>query len=372
MREQGPRLAVFISPHGFGHAARASAVMEALHRKAGATFEVFASTPRWFLDEAVEGLYAYHRVETDVGLRQSSALEFDLDATVQALQRLVPFDDAWVDELARTVEGAGCRAVLCDIAPLGIAVAERVGLPSVLVENFIWPWLYGPLAKRAPALASVSRELAEWFGRVSLHVQTEPLCEPDPGTDLTVSPISRTPRRSRDEVRRDLGLSPGGAVVVVTMGGVPQPLPFLRELAGMESVTFLVTGTPESGVEGNLHLYANDTRIYMPDFVRAADAVVAKLGYSTVAEVWREGRPLAFVSRSDFRETPPLRAWVTERIPGFEIPGEEFGDGGWISRIPELLGNPARQVTRKGGADAVAQVVLDVVRDPQLEVQRKR
>lgn len=107
-----------------------------------------------------------------------------------------------------------------------------------------------------------------------------------------------------------MGLAADARVVVLTMGGVPEALPFLGQLRALRDVTFLVTGAGETRVDGNLHLFDNRTRIYMPDLVHAADAVVAKAGYSTIAEVWREGRPLAFVARADFRETGPLRNWV--------------------------------------------------------------
>ena len=38
-----PRLAFFVSPHGYGHAARSSAVMAALHRKSGVEFELYTT-----------------------------------------------------------------------------------------------------------------------------------------------------------------------------------------------------------------------------------------------------------------------------------------------------------------------------------------
>src|SRR5512136_2407451 len=43
------RIACFISPHGYGHAARAAAVMEAFHyHDPEKEFEIFASVPEWF------------------------------------------------------------------------------------------------------------------------------------------------------------------------------------------------------------------------------------------------------------------------------------------------------------------------------------
>lgn len=356
-----PRLAVFVSPHGFGHAARASALMGSLHGLVGARFELFSTAQRWFFDESVEGLYGYHHVTTDVGLRQASALVHDARGTVAALDELLPFDDAWVEALAATVSEADCRAVLCDIAPLGIAVAKRAGLPSVLVENFTWPWLYESLVEDAPGLGVHASTLAGWFERAGVHVQTEPLCLASPSADFRAPPMSRPARATREDVRAALGIAADARVVVLTMGGVPEELPFLSRLRRLADVTFLVTGASQTLVDGNLHLFAQDERLYMPDLVRAADAVVAKAGYSTIAEVWTEGRPMAFVTRADFRETGPLREWITSEMPGFEIPGSGFASGDWIDRVPELLDMQASGSQKESGADAVARFLVDTL-----------
>lgn len=354
-----PRAAVFVSPHGFGHAARASAVMEALHRRLGFRFEIFSSSPRWVFDESVEGLYRHHEVLTDVGFVQTSALSFDPARTVEAVRRLVPFDPVLVDRLAADVREAGCAFVLCDIAPLGVAVAERAGVPSVLVQNFTWPWLYEPITAQAPELAPLSAELDLWFGRATLHLLAEPFCHPDARAHGTVPPVSRPATLSREEARKALGLGAEERVVVVTMGGYAEEMPFLDALGSLPGVTVLVTGAPVTEVRGSLHLFDNATKLYMPHLVRAADAVVAKLGYSTVAEVWREGRPLAFVTRGDFRETAPLRRWVAERLPGFEIPAGDFAEGRWIQRMPELLAARPPEPQPRSGADAVVDRIVE-------------
>jgi len=361
-------VAVFVSPHGFGHAARASAVMEALHQRAGARFELFATTPRWFFDESVQGLYRRHEVVTDVGFFQKSALAYDLGRTVDAVRALVPFHPELVTGLALEVRRSGCVAVLCDVSPLGIAVAERAGLPSVLVENFSWPWLYQPLLAEAPELGPLSEEMDRWIARAHLHLQAEPFCFTDPRAHGSVLPVSRPPRRTREEVRRGLGVARDERMVVLTMGGYGEAMPFLGRLEAMDGVVFVVTGCPATEVRGNLRLFDNATRLYMPDLVCASDAVVAKLGYSTVAEVWREGRPAAFVTRADFREMAPLWAWTSEKIPGFEIPGAGFADGGWIERIPELLRTPPPPAQPRGGAEQVVDQMLG--RIPALRVGR--
>ncbi|MDX1494510.1 MAG: hypothetical protein R3253_10650 [Longimicrobiales bacterium] len=360
-----PRVAAFVSGHGFGHAARSSAVLAALHLRTGTEVELFTDAPRWFFDESIQGIFRYHREVVDVGFRQRSALRVDLKATVEALEDFFPLDagktdrlGGKLDRLAGAVRRAGCRAVLCDISPLGVAVAERAGLPSVVMENFTWGWLYEPLHSRAPRLAHFGAELDGWIERADVHLQARPVCDRRRGLEQ-VDPVSREPRSSRVEVRARLGIDDDQRLTVITMGGYGEDLPFLEQLKERTGERFLVTGAPATGVDGNLLLFDNATPLYMPDLLRAADAVVAKLGYGTVAEVWREDIPFAWVSRDDFREMEALEAFASEELRGFGMRAGEFGRGGWIRRLPELYGEK-RTPRGPGGAQRVAEVLEEV------------
>ena len=290
------RIAFFISPHGFGHAARAAAVMEALHAQDQSTrFDLFTTVPEWFFRHSLDGLCRYHPCVADVGLRQTSALEFDVEATRDAVEAFISQAPRDADSLADRVKGLGCSAVVCDISPLGLMVAERAGLPSVLVENFTWDWLYEPLAAQDLEFVPIVEWMRARFAEAGQRIQARPRCEPLAKSDLVVPPISRRPRRERPDVRAELDVGGDAPLVLITMGGVSQPLPFLAELRKRDDVTFVVTGSEHPFVrvgpsrlmtrEGNLRLFHSAARVFIPDLIRAADWVVAKLGYGTLAEV---------------------------------------------------------------------------------------
>jgi len=351
-------LAAFVSPHGFGHAARASAILAAAHRRSGARVHLFTSAPRWFFEESIAGVFDYHLLESDIGFRQKSALHIDLPGTIEALGEHLPFDEALLDRLAERVVEAKCRAVLCDISALGVAVARRAGVPSVLVENFRWAWLYEPLGEPGSALHDFGRSIDAWVDQADRHLQARPVCERVEGHEV-IDPVSRERRLDRPRARAALGIEGEGPVVVVTMGGYGEDLPFLDRLAAMSETTFVVTGVPSSRRAGNLRLFDNNTPLFMPDVLRAADAVVAKLGYGTVSEVWREGLPLAGVTRPDFREMASLEAFAEDELSGFVVTSEDFREGTWIDRLPELLTCP-RRPHPGGGAERAAEVLLEV------------
>ncbi len=81
-------IAYFISPHGYGHASRACAVMEVLHaRNSQLRFEIFTRVPAWFFESSLLFPFGYHSLASDVGLVQSSPLVEDLQATLASLEQ---------------------------------------------------------------------------------------------------------------------------------------------------------------------------------------------------------------------------------------------------------------------------------------------
>ena len=58
---------------------------------------------------------------------------------------------------------------------------------------------------------------------------------------------------------------------------------------------------------------------------------------------------------------PFLWLWVRGRIPGFEIPGPSFASGSWIARLGELLDSPPPPSQPGGGAEQVADRLLERV-----------
>ncbi len=351
------RIAWFVSPHGFGHAARSSAVMAAWQRSHPAVrFEIFTRVPAWFFQDSLEFPFGYHELLTDIGVAQTSPLEEDLALTVGQLEAFLPFDAGLVSGLAQHIHQLDCSLVVCDIAPLGIAVARAAGLPSALIENFTWDWIYAGYLAAEPRLGRWMDYLREAFAAADAHIQTEPVCAPG-GADLLAGPARREPRLARGEVRSRLGVPPEARLVLVSMGGVPSDGAFARELPDREDVYFLVPGNGVSTVErrGRLVLLPHHSQFFHPDLVAASDAVVGKVGYSTLAETYYAGIPFGYITRERFRESPVLAAFVEGHMPGFEITADVLQNGNWAGSISRLLDLPRIQRQEPNGADQIAE-----------------
>ena len=349
------RLACFVTPHGFGHAARTCAVLAALAERLPVAAEIFTTVPSWFFADSLAMPFRHHSEPCDVGLVQRDAMSEDLPATVAALDALLPFDRSRVDELAARVGSSGCEAVLCDVAALGIAVARRAGLPVVLLESFTWDWIYEGYLDREPRLAPHARELARGYAGVDLRLQAWPPCAPAAGA-RQVGVVSRAPRRPAADVRAHLGLAGGERAVLLTMGGIEWDWEGFHPDLPEGTALVIPGGSGEIrrlpwGVSLPFH-----SGFHHPDLVAASDAVVGKLGYSTFAECWAAGVPYGFLPRPSFPESPVLAAAVLASGAGMEVaPGAlaEGGSWGWVRELLALERIPAGRPAG-GAAEAAA------------------
>jgi hypothetical protein len=334
----------------------------------GVEIALWTSVPRWFFAESLGFPFEYRELACDVGLAQKNALEEDLPATLARLEELwsgAQGDGSRGREVAEGLAASGASAVLCDISPLGLVAAREAGLPSILLENFTWDWIYEGLAKEEPRFARWVELLRESFALADLRLQAEPVCRPVAGA-VVVPPIARRPRSTPSEVRARLGIAPQSSMILVSFGGVEGALADPRGWRIPDGVEVVVPGgAPREERVGRLVLLPHHTPLFHPDLVASADLVAGKLGYSTVAEVVAAGNRLLYLDRPAFRESAVLESFVRERLPSARITLDELRDGRWLERAGELLAAPRPAGLAAAGAERAAGIVaarLDAAR----------
>jgi hypothetical protein len=355
------KISAIISPHGFGHSARAVAVLHSLYRvNPECQFDIITTVPEWFFKDSfpIES-FEYIPFETDVGVVQISPFIEDLPGTVERLKSFLPFRNEKVQFLAKLLRERKSDLVLCDISPLGIASAKLANIPSVLVENFTWDWIYEGYLDLEPRFGDYIPLLREVFEEADIHIQTEPVCEYRTA-DLTTQPVARLPRNGREVVRQSLGISPEQSMVLITMGGIPHLLDQLQPLQSFPDAVFVIPGASETYERWeNLMLLPHHHSYYHPDLVDASDVIVGKLGYSTIAEAYQSGVPYLDIPRNHFRETVPLAAFVERELNGVKIEEQDFLSGGWLDILPAVLSLPKQQRDSGNGAEQIAQLVAE-------------
>lgn len=320
-------------------------------------FEIFTQVPQWFFAGSLIQSFGYHPVLTDIGLVQKTSLAEDLPKTIERLNDFLPFDPRQIAKLAQQIEQLECQLVMCDISPLGVAVAQAAGIPAVLIENFTWDWIYEGYPEYKSQLSQHIATMQRLFEATDYHVQTEPICYPQT-VDLTTTPVSRKVRSAPAQIRQKLGVPNSAKMVMMTMGGMDWDYTFLERLKDLGEIYLVAAGnTGQTEQRGNIIILARNSGLYHPDLVNACDAVIGKTGYSTLAEVYQAGVPFGYVSRPAFREAPVMEDFIHTSMQGLPFTETELQDSSWLTKLQKLLALPIIQRDNTNGADQIARFI---------------
>lgn len=353
-----------ISGHGFGHATRAIAVMQAVGARLPVRFTILTTVPAWLFTSSLDCPHQVHSLHTDIGLIQRDALNVDLPASLEALRDFYPLRQTSIDQAAAFLQD--CALVLCDIAPLGIAAAQHLGVPSVLVENFTWDWIYQGYVERCPGWQPLIESLTPLFAQATHRLQTTPVCCPIGGA-VQVAPVAR-PLRRPELIRQRLFCESNQRLVLVTMGGLgglglqTGQRAALAPLLRQKDTVFVLAGwSRENEFSENLRFLAQDGPWYHPDLVAAADLVVGKTGYSTVAEAYQGDTAYAMLPRPGFREAPVLEAFVDKHLLSWKTDVDALASGAWLEQLARLAATKPKRPLPSNGADQIADFLLSLL-----------
>jgi UDP-N-acetylglucosamine:LPS N-acetylglucosamine transferase len=336
--------------------------MEAIHQiDPGIHFDILTSVPEWFFKDSISGGFSYWFETTDIGFIQRTPFHEDLEQTTEMLDKFIPFDQSNLNRVSRLIRDLKCTLVICDISPLGIGAARRAGVRSILVENFTWDWIYENYPGAAEKVPSHIIYLKNLFDSVDFLIQTEPICRRKKA-HLTLPPIARKIRSEAAEVRKRLGVDENQKMVLISLGGISNEMNFLPSLDRKEDLVFVIAGSTGKRISsGNVRILPRCSGVYHPDLVNASDAVIGKVGYSTLAEVFFAGVPFGYVARPDFPESDILINFIRNGMTGCPIPLNDFYFGKWIDCIEPILRLPRISTAGSNGADEFARFILRLI-----------
>jgi len=144
-------------------------------------------------------------------------------------------------------------------------------------------------------------------------------------------------------------------LVLVTMGGSQWDYTFQEAMKKVTDCTFIIAGNGKRTHRShNIINLPRRSDFFHPDLVNACDAVIGKVGYSTLAEVYQAGIPFGYIPRDHFRESPLLTRFIEREMPGLPLTEAQFQTGQWLGKLPELLALPRIERSSRNGADEIA------------------
>ncbi len=251
--------------------------------------------------------------------------------------------------------------MICDISPVGILAANSASIPSLLIENFTWDWIYKPYQDQYPEFTKFSGYLQDIFNSASFHLQTEPICNRREKYPL-INPIFREPTQKRNQIRSELGIGDNELMLLITMGGIPFIIPDSISFSEYKDIKIVIPGANvknEAAFENILYL-PHHHHFFHPNLVHASDIVIGKIGYSTIAETFSASLPFLYISRKSFRESVYLEEFVKKRMIGKEIERDFLDNNDWLSIAMEIYQRSKEKNQVINGAKEASDFIMNI------------
>jgi hypothetical protein len=361
----------YVSGHGFGHASRDIEVINALRRRRpDLPVIVRTGAKRWIFDLTLETPVDFQPVEADTGIAQIDSLRLDEAETLRRAAAFYRDFDRRVAEEAAVLARAGAALVVGDVPPLAFAAARAAGLPSVVLGNFTWDWIYQgydpeangaaglvPLVRAATAKADGFLRLPMWGG-----FEMAP-----PGKTFDLPLVARRSSRAPVETRRALRLPEDKRLVLLSFGGhgLKDVSPDAFASFGGDYVAVL-TGhleMSEAAARSRGVVEFDERALYdegcrYEDLVAAVDVVATKPGYGIIAECAANRTALLYTSRGHFVEYEVLVREMPALVRSRFIPQEALFAGDWRPYLDALLAQEEPPPADVSGAAVAADRIL--------------
>ena len=294
-----PRIAYFVSSHGFGHAARTRTILEKIESHADVT--LFATTPNWFWGNL--GVNHVH-FQADIGCIQQGTLNLDEAATLAAFRQFKTGFQLRFEQLSLLHEEYPFDLIVTDIAPEPLEFAVKLNVPSVLVANFTWVEIYQQMATLAGEIPDLLRQYKLATTTLIPAFQT--------GMDWATNPVAVDAVAKLGHDIRPF-LNPENRyqrLVYIDAGRWGTEIGWNNAVRFSDTL-FIRIGPALSDLPPNV-LQLEFGAVNHPDLVRSVDVVVAKPGYGIVTECLANGTHWCCIPRDGFAEDDVLIRYADE------------------------------------------------------------
>jgi hypothetical protein len=332
----------YISGHGFGHASRTIEVINALlTQRDDLRIVVRTSADQWLFDRTVRaprpGVFEHDHVEVDTGVVQIDSLHLDEGATIRDAGEFMQSLDRRIGREVRFLKEQHAALVVADVPPLGIAAASAAGLPSVVLGNFTWDWIYSAYPESGDVVAAcgTAYSRADVALRLPMHggFATIPQI-----VDLPF--VARRSRRDPAESRAAMGFPAAGRLVLVSFGGYG-----IRRIDEAAVKRLDDYGVLMSGVN------FDEQAMY-----------AAGPGYGIIAECIANDTALLYTSRGHFIEYDVLTAAMPRFLRTAYIDHDDLSAGRWQAHLDKLMATPApAKKPAVNGAEVAAVLLMAMI-----------
>ncbi|XP_010535813.1 PREDICTED: L-arabinokinase [Tarenaya hassleriana] len=355
--------AYYVTGHGFGHATRVVEVVRHLI-SSGHQVHVVSAAPEFVFTLEIQSPDLFIRkVLLDSGSVQADALTVDRLASLEKYSQIAvePRDSILAAEV-EWLKSIKANLVVSDVVPIACRAAADAGIRSVCVTNFSWDFIYAEYVMAAGHHhRSIVWQIAEDYSHCEFLIRLPGHCPMPAFHDVIDIPlVVRKFRKTRQEVRRDLGIPDNVKLLIFNFGGQPTGWTLKEEYLPAGWLCLVCGASENQKLPPNFIALPKNT--YTPDAISASDCMLGKIGYGTVSEALAYKLPFIFVRRDYFNEEPFLRQMLEHYEGGVEMIRRDLLTGCWAPYLE-------RAVTLKpcydggiNGGEVAAKILQDTAR----------
>jgi L-arabinokinase len=351
-----PKIAYYVSAHGYGHGVRSCDIIAALHRLYPAlSIAIISDLPRSFFDSRLGKGPRTHRLgRFDVGMIQLDSIRVDVPRTLAEVESLYARRDDVIASEAAYLAAAEIALVVADIPALPLEAAARLRLPRVAIGNFSWDWIYSAFLPTEPRWGPLVRQLARGYAEADLLLRLPFSAEMTAFRAVEDLPLVASPGRPRRaELAALTGADPARTWVLLSFVSLDWDEGALDAVESLTRHEFF-TVRPLAWHRRNIHPVDRE-RMPFADVVASVDAVVSKPGYGILSDCALNRKPLLYADRADFAEYPLLVDAMRTYLKRAHIPADRLYRGALGPALDALWGQPdPPAVAVAGGAEIAA------------------
>lgn len=323
------RIAFYISDHGFGHAARNIAIIESLMEQDENLYITIktGSSLINFMGRSLNKYsprISYHPMNTDIGLvLKLGTMEIDREALLAKLKKFISTWDSLIEQEKEWLGDNKIDLVVSDIVPWVFKSARLAEIKSVFISNFTWIEIYKELFEE-----KVFEEYLHCYQDADLAL-LYPLVGDISGHFEVSKNIGMSCRSFNDKNVREIKVKYKIPIIYMSVGRSVD-LQCIIDVGGLPYQFIYTEGIKLKGKNTELLPIEIDNT---QDYIKAADYIITKAGWGTVAEAICAQKPMLVLRRDEVVEDRVTFKKLMDLEIALPITNEELN----ANRILELL-----------------------------------
>eukprot|EP01080_Neovahlkampfia_damariscottae_P007406 gene7406-11729_t len=361
-----PKIAYFISDHGFGHGTRSLLIIKKLlpHAK----IMVISKVPTFLFENLpVQVLNS----KVDVGVVQKSSVEIDFNSTLKSLELYWNNYQKSVEKYSQILSQWGVTKIISDTTVLGISVAKALDVTAIGISNFSWHWWYKHYVKEIPDFQKYINFLEKEYKKTDLFIRypyTEDMRVYDNVKKININWVADVSKMNKKDTRDLLKLQ-FKKLMLYTFGGHSFNFDQCHLWKIPKDWTLIIFKNQYSKMmdcknERIRFIKFSDLKIKglkMIDLMAASDVVVSKLGFGTVSEIIMNKISCLYLpSRKGFVEQLELKRGIDENVSSdmVTVKDVETASESLFEKANAIVPNKKERIHGLNGGNDILKLIL--------------